>query len=46
MKKQMTTVKVRPETKKMLAELGKKGDTYNDIIERLLTYYKDNGART
>jgi hypothetical protein len=27
--KQITTVKVKPETKKMLAELGKKEDTYD-----------------
>ena len=38
----MTTVKVRPETKKMLAELGKKEDTYDEIIVRLVDFYKKN----
>jgi len=33
-------VKVRPETKKMLAELGKKEDTYDDIIVMLVEFYK------
>jgi len=38
----MTTVKVRPDTKKMLAELGRKEDTYDEIIVRLLEFYKKN----
>jgi len=39
---QTTTVKVRHETKKVLAELGKKGDTYDDVIVRLIEFYKKN----
>jgi len=38
----MTTVKVRPETKKMLAELGKKENTYDEIIVRLVEFYREN----
>lgn len=41
----MTTVKVRPETKKILAELGKKEDTYDEIIVRLIEFYRSNCKR-
>lgn len=41
---QTTTVKVRYETKRILAELGKKGDTYDDIISRLIYFYRENGG--
>jgi len=37
-----TTVKVRLETKKLLAELGKKDDTYDDVIVRLIEFYRKN----
>jgi len=30
-----TTISVSIETRNKLAKLGKKGDTYNDIIEKL-----------
>jgi predicted CopG family antitoxin len=40
--KQMTTVKVRRETKKMLADMGKKEDTYDDVIMRLIEFYNKN----
>lgn len=33
---QMKTVKVTPEVHKQLTELGKKGESYNHIIARLL----------
>jgi hypothetical protein len=36
---QPTTVKLKPNTKKMLAKLGNKDDTYDDIIRRIITFY-------
>lgn len=39
---EVTTVKVRRETKKALAELGKKEDTYDAIIRRLIDFYLAN----
>jgi hypothetical protein len=44
--KQMTTVKVRRETKKMLADMGKKEDTYDDVIMRLIEFYNKNSKET
>jgi len=43
---QMTTVKIRRETKKMLADLGKKEDTYDDVIVRLIEFYHENSKAT
>ena len=43
---QMTTVKIKRETKKMLADLGKKEDTYNDVIVRLIEFYHENNKAT
>jgi predicted transcriptional regulator len=36
MKNESTTIKVSTELRDRLKELGKKGETYEDIIERLL----------
>ena len=36
---QITTVKVTKKTREKLAELGKKNETYEDIIERLIEFY-------
>jgi len=33
-------IKVSPEVRSMLKDLGKKGDTYDDIIRRLIKVYK------
>ena len=41
----MTTVKVKPETREMLAELGKKEDTYDAIIVRLIEFYNKNSTK-
>ena len=38
--KSTVTIRVKVETKKRLDEIGKKGDTYDDIIRRLLEYYE------
>ena len=34
-----TTVKLKPETKRMLARLGNKDDTYEEIIRRIIMFY-------
>jgi len=37
-----TTVKIMRSTRDKLVELGKKQDTYDDIIKRLIEFYHDN----
>lgn len=39
-RKGVTTIQISPETREKLKELGKKGDTYNDIILNLLKSQK------
>ena len=39
-KREMTTIQVSKETREMLKELGKKGETYDDIIRRLIELAK------
>ena len=34
-------VKLHPDVHKELGELGQFGETYNDIVKRLIKYYKD-----
>jgi len=34
-----TTIKLREETKQALARLGKKGETYEEILKKLLDFY-------
>jgi len=41
----ITTVKLSKETKKELAKLGAKEETYNDIIRRLIQSYRKNPER-
>ena len=36
----VTTIKVTKKTKDRLAELGKKNETYEDIIEMLVEFYE------
>ncbi len=35
-KREMTTIQISKETREMLKELGRKGETYDDIIRRLI----------
>jgi len=35
-KKKYTTIAIYPETKKKLAALGSKGETFDDILNRLM----------
>ena len=41
---EITTVKVTRKTRDKLAELGKKNETYEDIIEKLIEFYR-NGSQ-
>lgn len=36
----VTTIKIRKETRDRLAELGSKRETYDQIINRLMEFYK------
>ena len=38
-------IRLKVETRKQLAELGKKGETYDQIINRLMEFYKVNLKR-
>lgn len=38
----ITTIKVKKKTREQLAELGTKKETYDDIIQRLIQFYKKN----
>jgi len=38
----ITTVKIRRETRDRLADLGSKKETYDQIINRLIDFYKKN----
>ncbi len=38
----ITTVKVTKKTRQKLAELGKKNETYEEIIGRLIEFYNDS----
>jgi hypothetical protein len=42
---EITTVKLSKKTRDRLAELGSKGETYEDIIWRLIEFYKKNSKR-
>ena len=43
-----TTISLRAETKELLREFGKKGETYDEIIRRLIerVYMKDLNERS
>lgn len=37
--RKVTTIKLQPETRDALASIGRKGETYDDIIRMLLQTY-------
>jgi len=37
-----TTVRVKRETRRQLAEIGSKEETFDEIIQRLIDFYKKN----
>jgi len=39
---EVTTVKVTKRTRDRLAELGNKKETYDDVISKLIEFYKRN----
>ena len=39
-RRELTTIQISKETREMLKELGKKGETYDDIIRRLIELAK------
>jgi hypothetical protein len=41
---EVTTVKVTKRTKAKLSELGKKDETYEQIIRRLIDFYTNNAS--
>lgn len=38
----LTTIKIQTETRDKLADLGKKSESYDTIINRLIDSYKEN----
>lgn len=42
---EVTTVKVSKHTKAKLSELGRKGETYEEIIQKLIHFYKNNARQ-
>jgi hypothetical protein len=39
---EITSVKIRKQTRDKLANLGRKSETYDAIIERLIEFYRKN----
>jgi hypothetical protein len=39
---EITTIKLKKETKKELARIGTKEETYEDIVKRLIQFFKKN----
>jgi len=42
---ELTTVKIRKETRERLAEIGSKKETYDDIIQRLMHFYVESAQQ-
>jgi len=42
----VTTIQITPETRDQLKEVGKKGETYEQIIVRLLEEHRNSGVRS
>jgi len=43
---ELKTLKIRKTTHNRLLEVGKKGETFSDIIDRLINYYKEKEGTT
>jgi hypothetical protein len=35
-------IRLKVETRKQLAELGKKGETYDEVVSRLIRFYEES----
>jgi len=42
----ITTIKLKKETKRELARIGTKEETYEDVVRRLLKFYRKNAKHT
>lgn len=42
---EVTTVRLTKKTREKLAQLGSKNETYEDIILRLIEFYRKNGGK-
>jgi hypothetical protein len=43
-KDRISSIEIKPSTKDRIKNLGKKGDTYDDIVQRLLQAYEKNAS--
>jgi hypothetical protein len=43
-KDRIASIELKPSTKDRIKNLGKKGDTYDDIVQRLLLAYEKNAG--
>ncbi len=41
----LTTIKIQTETRDKLADLGKKSESYDTIINRLIEFYRVNAKK-
>ncbi|AGB03391.1 hypothetical protein Metfor_2389 [Methanoregula formicica SMSP] len=41
----LTTIKIQTETRDKLADLGKKSESYDTILNRLIDFYRDNAKK-
>lgn len=41
----LTTIKIQTETRERLADLGKKSESYDTILNRLIDYYLENAEK-
>lgn len=44
-KKGMRVIRVGPDVHKALDEIGQRGETYGDIVKRLVKFYKEHEKR-
>ena len=40
----VTTIKITRKTRGRLADVGRKSETYDDVISRLIEFYRKNGG--
>jgi len=40
----VTTIKITRKTRGRLADMGRKNETYDDVINRLIEFYRRNGG--
>lgn len=41
----ITTIQIKKETREMLKEIGKKGETYDEIIRRLIDLWRNTQSQ-